>query len=136
MEKISITDIAFLILRIAVGIIFVAHGLQKVFGLFGGPGITGFSELMKSLGFMPPVLWAYIAGIGELGGGVFLILGILPRLSAAVIMVIMFVAVVFVHSKGGYFAMNGGFEYPLFILMVAVSIMLSGGGKLSLFNRF
>ncbi len=135
MDRNNLIDISLLILRLAVGIIFVAHGLQKVFGMFGGSGIEGFSQTMKTLGFTPPVFWAWVAGLGELGGGIFLIIGILPRLSALVIAIIMFVAVVFVHGDGGYFASNGGFEYPLFILMVCIAITLSGGGKLSLFNK-
>jgi putative oxidoreductase len=136
MERGTWTDIALLILRLAVGIIVVAHGAQKALGLFGGPGIAGFAKFVSSLGFAPATLWATSAALGELGGGIFLILGIFPRICAAVIAVIMFVAVVFVHGAGGYFAANNGFEYPLFILMVSLSILLAGGGRLSLYNRY
>jgi len=136
MDRNDLVNIALLILRLGVGIIMVAHGAQKVFGLFGGPGIEGFAGMMSSLGFTPPMVWAWIAGLGELLGGSFLILGILPRLSAGIISIIMLVAVVVVHGKGGYFASGGGFEYPLFILMVSLALILTGGGKLSLFNKF
>ena len=135
MERSNLIDVALLVLRLAVGIVFVAHGLQKVFGMFGGPGVEGFAQMMSSLGFTPPVFWAWVASLGELVGGALLILGIFPRLSAAVIAIIMLVAVIFVHGKGGYFAASGGFEYPLFILMVNVAIILAGGGRLSLFNK-
>ncbi len=136
MDRNNLIDMTLLILRLAVGTIFVAHGLQKAFGMFDGPGIEGVTQMTNSLGFTPAILWAWIVALGELGGGVFLTLGILPRLSAAVIAVIMTVAVVLVHGKGGYFASNGGFEYPLFVLMVCVALILAGGGRLSLFNKF
>lgn len=136
MERSVWWDIALFILRLAVGMIFVAHGAQKAFGLFGGPGIVGFATFVGTLGFTPALFWATLAAVGELGGGLLLILGIFPRICAAVIAVIMFVAVVFVHGAGGYFAANKGFEYPLFIFMVSVALILTGGGRLALFNRY
>jgi len=135
MDDIKPIDVALLVLRIAVGVIMAAHGAQKVFGIWGGPGIEGFAQVMKNLNFNPPLLWAWIAGIAEFGGGILLALGILPRLSAASIAATMFVAAVFVHGKGGLFASSGGFEYPLLILLVSLSIVIAGGGKLSLFNK-
>jgi putative oxidoreductase len=135
MDRSNLIDVSLFVLRLALGIVFVAHGLQKVFGIVGGPGIEGVIGMMKSLGFMPPVFWAWVVAVGELGGGTMLVLGVLPRLSAAVIAVIMTMAVVQVHGKSGYFASNGGFEYPLLILMVALAIILAGGGKISLFNK-
>ncbi|MFH1878130.1 MAG: DoxX family protein [Candidatus Omnitrophota bacterium] len=135
MDNIKPVDWGLLILRIGVGLIMAAHGAQKLFGIWGGPGIEGFAQMMKSMNFDPPVLWAWIAGIAEFGGGILLALGILPRISAASIAVTMFVAAFFVHGKAGLFASNGGFEYPLMILLVSLSIVISGGGKLSLFNK-
>lgn len=136
MERGIWMDFALLVIRLAVGIIFVAHGSQKLLGAFGGPGIEGFAQFVGSLGFKPPILWATVAAIGELAGGAFLILGILPRISAAVIAAIMLAAIVLVHRSGGYFAANNGFEYPLFIFMVCLSIVFAGGGRLSVFNRY
>ncbi|MDD2689995.1 MAG: DoxX family protein, partial [Candidatus Omnitrophica bacterium] len=61
-------DWAGLILRICLGIVFVGHGLQKAFGLFGGPGINGFSEALFAMGFKPAIFWAYLAAYVELIG--------------------------------------------------------------------
>lgn len=129
-------DAAFLVLRVVVGVIFVAHGAQKVFGAFGGNGIGAFSVMIGKLGFVPPLLWAWIAALTEFVFGMCLILGVLPRLSAAMIAVDMLVAIVKVHGPHGFFAMNGGFEFPLLILASCVSLMLSGAGKISVFNKF
>ncbi|MBD3427137.1 MAG: DoxX family membrane protein [Candidatus Omnitrophica bacterium] len=135
MDRSNLIDLALFILRLAVGVVFIAHGLQKVFGMFGGSGIDGLSRMLESLGVMPPVLWAWVAAIGELAGGTLLVLGIFPRLSALVIGMIMMAAIVLVHWKNGYFASNGGFEYPLLNLMCSIAIILAGGGKYSIFNK-
>jgi putative oxidoreductase len=128
-------DLALLVLRLAAGAIIGAHGLQKVFGLWGGPGIENFAGFMQQLGFTPPEVWAWIAGLSETVGGMFLVLGVLPRLSAAFIAATMAVAIYKVHWGNGLFAANNGFEYPLLILCVCLSLILSGGGRFSLFNR-
>lgn len=135
MDRSNLIDLALFILRLAVGVVFIGHGLQKAFGMFGGAGIEGLSQMLESLGVMPPVLWAWVTAIGELAGGTLLILGIFPRLSALVIAMIMTAAIVLVHWKNGYFASNGGFEYPLLILMCCISVILAGGGKYSVFNK-
>lgn len=136
MEKIMMIDVALLVSRVAVGAVMAAHGAQKLFGAWGGPGVEKFSGFIKSIGFVPPLVWAWIASIAEFGGGLFLILGIFPRLSAAAISATMLVAVVFVHGKSGFFASGGGYEYPFLILLVSLSLIISGAGKLSLFNKF
>jgi putative oxidoreductase len=136
MERNNLVDISLFILRLALGLVFVLHGLQKVFGMFGGPGMEGFTGFMGSLKLAQPAVWAWAVAIGELAGGIFLALGILPRVSAAVLALIMAGAVVFVHGSNGYFAANGGYEYPLLIFMVSVALIFSGGGRLSLLNKF
>ena len=123
------TDFAILILRISLGVMFVGHGLQKAFGLFGGPGIGGFSEMLSGLGFKPSLLWAYIAAYTELVGGTFLALGFLTRGSAALLLVLIMVAAWKVHLKKGFFLSQGGFEYVFIIAAVCIALILLGPGK-------
>ncbi|MCX5700029.1 MAG: DoxX family protein [Candidatus Omnitrophica bacterium] len=125
-------DLAILILRLGLGIMFVAHGLQKAFGLFDGPGIAGFSGMLSGLGFNPPIFWAYIAAYAELIGGLFLILGFLSRGSAAMLLVLIIVATWKVHLAKGFFLSQGGFEYTFIIAVVCLSLILLGPGKFSI----
>ncbi len=127
---------ALLILRITVGIIFIAHGAQKVFGTFGGPGIKGFSESLSTMGFTMPIFWAWIVALSEFLGGLFLIAGIIPRISAGLIGITMIVAILKVHGPNGLFSSQGGFEYQLMLLAVSICIVLLGAGKYSLWNKF
>ena len=76
------TDLAVFILRLAIGVVFSGHGLQKAFGLFGGPGINAFSGMLSGLGFAPALLWAYAVAYIELIAGVFLIAGLFTRVSS------------------------------------------------------
>ena len=131
----NVTDIAILVLRIGLGVIFIAHGSQKCFGAFGGPGIQGVSAMVKGLGFSPPLLWAWALACSEFIGGLFVLFGVFPRIGAAVIGIAMAVAIAKVHGPKGFFLMQGGFEYPFLILMVCISIIISGAGRFSLFNK-
>ena len=135
MDRNALTDTAVFILRITIGIIFLVHGMKKLFGAFGGGGVDGTIQLVANMGFTPAGLWAWALILAEFLGGIFLILGILPRLSALSIAIIMIVAIVKIHGPRGFFAMQGGFEYQLLILASCISIMLTGGGRLSLFNK-
>lgn len=132
----ALTDLAILLLRIAIGVIFIAHGAQKSFGAFGGPGIDGVIEMVKGMGFNPPILWGWAVALSEFLGGIAVLLGVLPRTGAALIAVTMAVAILKVHGPKGLFAMQGGFEYPFLILMVALSLVITGAGKFSIFNKF
>lgn len=124
-------DWASLPLRISLGIIFVAHGLQKVFGAFGGPGIEGFSQMLSGLGFQPALVWAYVAALVELLGGLCLIAGFLTRISALLIFVLISVATFKVHLANGLFMSKGGIEYNLVILSACIALLILGPGKLS-----
>src|SRR5262249_16019357 len=84
-------DWSLLVLCVVLGIVFMAHGAQKVFGAFGGPGLAAVVQMMGPIG--------YLVSIGELFGGLGLVVGILPRFSAASIVVIMLGAIGMVHSK-------------------------------------
>ncbi|TBR14855.1 DoxX family protein, partial [bacterium] len=127
---------ALLILRLGLGTIFLGHGLQKAFGLFSGPGIKGFSGMLGSMGFWPAAFWAIIAAYTELLGGLFLILGIFPKISATLIFILIAVAILKVHFMKGLFLANGGFEYALLIACACLVLMILGAGKFSLFNEF
>lgn len=132
----SLPDLGILVLRIALGVTFIAHGLQKTVGAFGGPGIKGFSSMLQGMGFAgDPVIWAGLAATSELAGGLLVLFGILPRIGALLIACVMAVAVLKVHLTKGFFAGQGGFEYPFVLFMAAVSIMLTGAGRFSLFNK-
>ncbi len=129
-------DWASLVLRLSLGVMFAAHGLQKVFGLFSGPGIKGFSEMLSGLGFAPVIFWAYLAACTELIGGVFLILGIFVRSSALALLILITVAAVKVHMPKGFFLSAGGFEYAFIIFAECLALIILGGGKFGITNKF
>ena len=121
-----------LALRIPIGIIFAAHGAQKLFGWFGGYGLGGTAKWMDSIGLSPGLLMTLLAGGAEFFGGLLLVLGLLVRPAAASLAVAMLVAAVVVHGDKGFFLSSNGYEYALALLAVSVSLVLSGGGRLSL----
>ena len=121
-----------LVLRIAAGVIFAAHGAQKLFGLFGGYGLEGTGQWMESIGLAPGYLMALLAGSAEFFGGLAFLLGLLVRPSALVLAVTMAVAIATVHLEKGLFMANDGYEFGLALLAISVALVLSGGGRLSL----
>jgi len=125
-------SIGLLILRLVVGLGLAAHGTQKLFGWFGGYGISGTGQFLEQLGFRPGRLQAAIAGGTELVGGLFLAVGFLTPAAAAAIVAVMLVAAVSVHVKAGYFAQNGGYEYTLLLGGAALTLAFTGPGTLSL----
>jgi putative oxidoreductase len=129
-------DLASLILRLSLGIVFLAHGLQKTFGMFSGPGLNGFSNMLSGLGFKPALLWASVAAFIELIGGVCLVLGVFTKSMATLIMLLMVVAVLKVHLSKGFFGMAGGFEYNFLIISVCIALIILGTGKFGITNKF
>ena len=124
-----------LALRIPIGIIFMAHGAQKLFGWFGGYGLEGTGGWMESIGLAPGFLMALLAGSAELFGGLFILLGLLTRLSSIALAFTMVVAIFSVHFANGLFMSNNGYEFGLALLAASVSLAISGGGKLALDNK-
>jgi putative oxidoreductase len=120
-----------LALRLPLGIIFAAHGAQKLFGWFGGYGLEGTGQWMASIGLEPGVLMAALSGSAEFFGGVALILGLLTRPAALVLAVTMLVAIFSVHISNGLFMSNDGYEFGLALLAGTVSLLISGGGRAS-----
>ena len=121
-----------LALRIPVGIIFMAHGAQKLFAWFGGYGLEGTGQFFESIGLAPGIAMAFLAGSAEFFGGIALILGLLVRPAAAVSAFTMLVAGIVVHSSSGLFLSNGGFEFALALFSITLALAFLGGGKLSL----
>lgn len=126
---------ATLALRIPVGIIFAAHGAQKLFGWFGGYGLEGTGQWMASIGLQPGYLMALMAGSAEFFGGLALLIGLLVRPAAVVLAFAMLVAIFSVHIGNGLFMSNNGYEFGLALLAISVSLAISGGGRLALDNR-
>ncbi|WP_018140372.1 DoxX family protein [Thioalkalivibrio sp. ALJ7] len=126
---------AALALRIPVGIIFMAHGAQKLFGWFGGHGLEGTGQWMASIGLEPGFLMALLAGGAEFFGGLALIIGLLVRPAAAVLAFTMVVAIFAVHFEHGLFMSNNGYEFALSLLAVSVALAISGAGRASVDNR-
>ncbi len=120
-------DWGLLVLRLGVATAIFPHGAQKALGWWGGNGfaktLEGFSANMG----IPPFIGA-LAVAAEFLAPMGLVLGLLTRLSALGIAITMCVAVS-VHASNGFFAGNGGFEYPLTIAFAAIALVLSGGGK-------
>ena len=123
--------LAVLILRLFLGFAFMMHGSQKLLGAFGGPGIAGVTGMLTKLGVEPSHIWAWVLSITEFVGGVCVLLGILTRFWAAGLVIDMAVAVAKVHLPNGFFASRNGFELPLAFGVMALVILLTGPGSLS-----
>ena len=130
----SNAGVAALALRVPVGIIFAAHGAQKLFGWFGGYGLEGTGGWMDSIGLSPGILMAFLAGAAEFLGGIALVLGLLTRPAALALSIAMLVAIFAVHFQNGLFMSNNGYEFGLALLAASVSLLFSGAGKAALDN--
>ncbi|MET0845806.1 MAG: DoxX family protein [Pseudomonas sp.] len=119
------------VLRIVVGIIFAAHGAQKLFGMFGGYGIAGTAQYMESLGLAPGHLMAILSGGTEFFGGLALIIGLLVRPAALGLTFLSLVAIFTVHISHGLFMSNNGYEFALALLGGSIAVLIEGAGKLS-----
>ena len=130
-------EVAVTLIRLIMGIVFFAHGAQKMLGWFGGSGFSGTMSYFQNQLHIP-ALFAFLAIAAEFFGGIGLILGFLSRIAALGIAVNMLVAVATVHLPNGFFMnWNGhqkgeGYEYHLFALAMAAAIMILGSGALSL----
>jgi putative oxidoreductase len=117
--------------RVALGGVLIAHGSQKLFGWFGGGGIEGTSKGMHAMGFRPAKSSAVLAGVGEAGAGLALALGLATPAAGAAAATAMGVAAS-VHAHNGFFATEGGFEYPAVLGLAAASFTIGGPGAFSL----
>lgn len=128
-------DLALVILRVTVGLLVASHGAQKLFGVFGGHGLKGTSGWLHSQGFRPALLWAVLGGAAEFGGGLLFALGLLSPLGSLGIGAAMLIAITKVHWPKLWVA-EGGLEYPLVILSVALAVGIAGPGAFSLDARW
>lgn len=118
-------------LRLMGGVIFAAHGAQKLFAWFGGYGLDGTGQWMEFIGLAPGFLMALLAGSAEFFGGLLLIVGFLTRPAAAVLAITMVVAIMNVHINNGLFMSNNGYEFGLSLLAISLALLIQGAGKLS-----
>ncbi|WP_393916322.1 DoxX family protein [Halostreptopolyspora alba] len=117
--------------RAALGATIFAHGAQKLFGWFGGGGLSGTAEGFEQMGYRPGSTMALVAGMGEAAGGACLVLGLGTPAGAAAVAGTMGVASE-MHLRNGFFNANGGYEYPALIGLTAMSLIVSGPGRVSL----
>ncbi|HJQ12518.1 MAG TPA: DoxX family protein [Gemmatimonadaceae bacterium] len=128
---IELIDLGLLLIRVVFGLIFAAHGAQKLFGWFSGYGLTGTGEFMVNLGFTPGRAFATAASLSEFVGGLLLALGFLGPIGPALMLSVMIVAMVTVHWKNGFFVATSGIEHPLMFAVAAIGLALTGPGRYS-----
>ncbi|PAU80569.1 DoxD-like family protein [Halovibrio salipaludis] len=131
----SSAGVAALVLRVPVGLILAAHGAQKLFGWFGGYGLTGTAQWLASIGLEPGYLMALMAGSAEFFGGLALVVGLLTRPAAVVAAFTMLVAIFAVHIGNGLFMANNGYEYALTLFVVTLTLAIQGAGRFALDNQ-
>ena len=126
------SDWAGLPLRLALAAVFIVHGGQKLFGVFGGNGLRATIESFDKMGFHPAVFWGTLVALVEFFGGVCVGVGLLTRWAALAIAGNMSVAVIKVHWASGFLMEHHGFEYPMTLAAAALALVLAGPGKASL----
>ena len=125
-------NIGLLVMRVVIGLILGGHGVQKLFGWFGGHGLANTGKAFGSVGYRPGTFFAFVAGTTEAGGGLLLALGLLTPLAAAAIMGTMLNAALSAHVKNGFWGSKGGYEYTLALGGVAAGLAFTGAGAYSL----
>jgi putative oxidoreductase len=125
-------NLGLLVVRVLVGLLLAGHGAQKLFGSFGGPGLKGTTGWLASMGLKPAWLWTLMGSVGEFGGGLMLALGLLNPLGSLAIVGAMAMAIGLAHWPKGLWGTNGGYEYPLVLLVVSAALGLTGPGSYSL----
>ncbi|WP_078381702.1 DoxX family protein [Sutcliffiella halmapala] len=122
-------SIGLLLIRIVVGLTFMAHGAQKLFGWFGGHGIQGTGGFFESIGIKPGKPMAAAAGLSEFIGGLLLVVGLFTPFAGIILAGTMIVAIFKVHAANGFWATSGGYEYNLILLVVAIAFAFMGAGN-------
>jgi putative oxidoreductase len=129
-------DLALFALRVVVGLLFVGHGAQKLFGAFGGGGLDGTAGMFDNIGLRPGWLHARAAGTAEFAGGLLIALGLFTPFAAAVLIAVMTAAVITVHAPNGIWNTNQGYEFNLVMAAVVFALAGIGAGAWSLDNAF
>jgi putative oxidoreductase len=127
-------NLALLVLRVVIGLLFFAHGAQKLFGWFGGYGIQGTAGFFDQIGLRPGRLHVWAAASAESVGGLLLALGLVTPIGSIMVIAVMVAAVITVHWAKGFFASEGGYEFNLTLTAVAFALAGIGPGEWSLDN--
>jgi putative oxidoreductase len=120
-----------LLLRVVIGGLFVGHGTQKLFGLFGGHGLKGTADGFEQMGLRPGLPNAIAAGVSEAGGGALLAVGYLTPVGASAVIAAMLTAIHRVHLKNGPWVTQGGYEYNLVLILAILTLVETGPGPVS-----
>lgn len=128
-SKFSFPEIAIMVLRVSVGIVFIYHGSQKLFGVFGGHGMEGFIQYLTGLKVPTPEINAWLAALTEFLGGLALVIGFYPRWAAPPLIGVMLVAIILVTGANGFDMSNQGFEYNFILIAALLAIFLQGSGR-------
>jgi putative oxidoreductase len=120
-------SVALLLIRIAAGLVFLYHGSAILFGAFGGPGPHGFAGHIHAPDFV-----GYLVGLAQFAGGLALLTGLFIRIGAACIVIVMLGAILMVHLPHGFDVSKGGMEFALTQLLIALALLIAGGGAYSL----
>ncbi len=122
---------AHVLIRVSLGLILIPHGMQKLFGSFGGPGMNGFIGLLQKVGYPMAPLWAWLIALLEFGGGILLVIGLFTRPVAFIVLIFMLEAARFHMGVGGFFWTARGNEYPLILAAMSIYLLIRGGGPYS-----
>jgi Predicted membrane protein len=125
-------SIGLLLVRVVIGLLMAGHGAQKLFGWFGGYGLSGTGQFFDQIGFRPGPAFAAAASISEIASGLLVAFGFLGPIGPALMVSVMIVAAITVHWEHGLFAMNNGIEMPLLYGAAAFGLALTGFGQYSL----
>jgi putative oxidoreductase len=126
------TDLALALVRVVVGLVIAAHGAQKVLGVWGGPGLAGWTQGVSRMGLRPPAFWAWVSAFAELAGGLAFALGFLVPVVAAALTVQMAVAIAQAHWGKGFWNTKGGIEFPFVLGAIAAISGIADPGRYSL----
>lgn len=127
----ALSGFAHATLRIGLGAILIPHGMQKLFGWFGGMGLEKNAALFDKIGYSPGMFWGTLVGATELVAGALLVIGLLTRPAAIAVVIFMINGVWFLSKTGGFFWTNRGSEFAILILLVALFLLVRGGGPWS-----
>lgn len=130
----KVRELPYPFVRFWVGAFIVPHGMQKLFGAFGG-NIDGTAAFFGKVGLVPALPLAYLVGCVEFFGGILLAIGLLTRPAAAAIVILLAVAVFHIHLGNGFFWTKSGYEYPLLWCLMALACFFGGGGKWSVDSK-